>query len=1522
MPTSIETHIDNLSTALSKLNPTGERGFEGLIAVALEAITGIPFRLANSGYQRGVDGKAAFEGEVAFEGKLYKKKLPRKDVISKIPDFVRHNDHADFVWVLGATCTVPAQLADDLRADGAKEGVSVLILDWVPSDFPRLAVALAMGGDKVKSFLNDTLKSADVPKKAVTTALAAVRADTAFPRYEQEIRNKLDAPSIAMATAKRANMKWFGEKLSNKALARIALGQPLAPNDTAVTVLGRDALVNVLSPYFTDNSGDDVICVHGEEGCGKSWIVIQSWLAQSDKPFLVFAAPDDFSEAATQEDIEARLITKLIAQSGDVESKESLVRWRHRLRAWKDSDKPSRPRLVLVIDGINQRPGLKWGRIIDNVATYANRRGGRVMISARTHYFLTRVKKALNSQVKEVIVPKWITTERDAILKHHNVPLNKLNPSVAEFLRNPRILSIALEVFGDDVAVFEELSVDRLLFEHIMAGVKEDFGENPINFMAHLREQAKELFERVTAQVRDDLRIFESEVPAVAEGRFYRAVPGEPRKYELRDEGLILALGLSIIENLRKAERNDRSLDDALKQVLEPIEALDKTAEAVRAAITVCAADDDEYSPAIARALIKGFVELQNPPSDSPAALVSFARARPFELAETARDLSLQGGHQPNFDWIQVTLVEAVKSSTVWCSIKEEVSRWLCAYSLSPERRMHHQAHHYSQDKVEQERAKLQAEIDANVAALSSSEKRWQVRLVKAEGNLDALSRLALILLAGKELEQFAGALANWSFANALNSSFQVPTRDFLALISLNRRDWQKTRSALLRACEDLSTDTVSKTGKWALLRVLRATGDPDDDRAASILYEELTKDHHLPTGVFNAEEKIESCDPAAIAPVDLDEKVRHYKSLDTSNLRQGVGQTAQDHAFVDNRPVIARFALESAVEKHLEFAEDVAKRTGMPLRQGLLELREHSALVIKDQARTLIAKWNNARTTGDAQGMGEDESIMLQYELLIAFPFLDAASQIEILLVTTEEHPLLLELINETKTPDAQTLDQFAEEVVSSGAEYKQHLLLEIAGATGAEIANKICALACASVSSPAERLRNSALALAARSGHSDLLKAVAESNWASDPLKDKDSFESWYGSLALLKAAQAGLIDESTALDRISPRLYGRAAVMLDGPAVLAVVHRIDASIRYAAGLPDDFVAPEIELEAENAASDEPTRFSVSEREPLSVNIDDFFKRLSESSEKFHERQKRNYDAFLAFRKELTTAKANIILDHLSRAEFTVVVAADPAIGTHWYDLFMELSYSKLPAVHNLILLLACAIADTDPEKSAALIERTARSRPLVHFTFGKSGVDLGSMSAWTGNGAPALDTLRRRRLDNAATDQAIAVEVFSALKCGQERFLEAYVDEQLARSAPAEIARGIMVTGFCDQSPRNDRILEKYRDTAGLPGKAYAAAIAAYRCNGWAHHWFKVMCETNDPGTFWQAGVLFVQCVDGRFSIWSDGYAQTGGPIVTFSNSLNDPLKRRHEKLEREREKKLFGQDAPAPVFVQQT
>lgn len=117
-------------------------------------------------------------------------------------------------------------------------------------------------------------------------------------------------------------------------------------------------------------------------------------------------------------------------------------------------------------------------------------------------------------------------------------------------------------------------------------------------------------------------------------------------------------------------------------------------------------------------------------------------------------------------------------------------------------------------------------------------------------------------------------------------------------------------------------------------------------------------------------------------------------------------------------------------------------------------------------------------------------------------------------------------------------------------------------------------------------------------------------------------------------------------------------------------------------------------------------------------------------------------------------------------------------------------------------------------------------------------------------------------------------------------------------------------------------NERLLVQFKDTEGLPGKAYAAAITAYQQNSWARYWFKIMCKADNPVRFWQAGILFTQCVDGRFQLWRDIFTQDGGLITVFGSGLKNPLNRRYGKLEKERQKRLFGQDAPAAIFINPT
>ena len=127
----------------------------------------------------------------------------------------------------------------------------------------------------------------------------------------------------------------------------------------------------------------------------------------------------------------------------------------------------------------------------------------------------------------------------------------------------------------------------------------------------------------------DDLR-------AVADGRFFRVLQGDPTRYTLHEDGLTLALGFAVVDHLRRDHGNGRDLDESLAEVIEPVAAVDDTVSVVLAALTItCNQSSDP--PDFAVALIRGFADLQNPDESEFPPFAGLARNHPTPFTEAAR---------------------------------------------------------------------------------------------------------------------------------------------------------------------------------------------------------------------------------------------------------------------------------------------------------------------------------------------------------------------------------------------------------------------------------------------------------------------------------------------------------------------------------------------------------------------------------------------------------------------------------------------------------------------------------------------------------------------------------------------------------------------------------------------------------------------------------------------------------------------------------------------------------------------
>ena len=195
--------------------------------------------------------------------------------------------------------------------------------------------------------------------------------------------------------------------------------------------------------------------------------------------------------------------------------------------------------------------------------------------------------------------------------------------------------------------------------------------------------------------------------------------------------------------------------------MIEPIDALDVTAEAIIAGLTVACLDDDcpvEIGAAIAYA----FAGMQNPNADHFSAFSGLARQCPNTFTRAAHDLCLAGGHQPNFDWIEAALQAAKIDDRAWSAISRDLRSWMAYCSLTPDRSMFSHRTHDRANKVEIEQTKKQNEIDKKLRSLAPAEKELLESLDrKDDGNLSILARFAFTLNTGKPIAPFANVWRN-----------------------------------------------------------------------------------------------------------------------------------------------------------------------------------------------------------------------------------------------------------------------------------------------------------------------------------------------------------------------------------------------------------------------------------------------------------------------------------------------------------------------------------------------------------------------------------------------------------------------------------------------------------------------------------------------------------------------------------------------------------------------------------------
>jgi hypothetical protein len=1532
--------IDDLRTTVRKLNATGPDGFEGLIAVVLTELTKRTFALASSGSQRGKDGQSAFDGgAIVFEGKLYEDAVPKDQILSKIAEIAVDEEGQTELWILGSTGPVSAQHLNTARKAGRKIGLEVKVLAWPETGLSEFAALLAMAPAVSADFLSG---KTGTPEADVAAQIEAVQNHPQFAARSAELLADLSQPSLAPAYALTDNIAWLSNAFGSKRRARSVFGQPLSPEDGSIPgILDRKGLRTGLAAAVFSKPDGSVAAILGADGNGKSWLFAQAWTHQTPRPLTIIIMPDDVNTPFAIESLQELLITKLLAQTGETRSEASVARWRNHFARWRRLKDADAPRLVVFVDGLNQRETVNWPRFIDAMSELVAELGGRLVFSCRRFFYKDNLEGLLVSRVAPCDVPEWSDEELEALLAPRGTSIQKLNPKVVRSLRNPRIFGVAAELLmGKEIDQFGELSVNRLLFEHIRQTVfvSDGIALSPNQFVVDVRAHADEIITRLRERQNADLTVFDrpnrlrpgqsnqtviEQFAITSAGRFFEALEDDPGKYALKEEGLSLALGLSLVNSARTALRQEKNVDEALSNILDPIAALDRTSDVLIGAIL--AAVLEEARGEVIAALVRSFIALQNLDASRYVEFQALLKHNPAPFLAALEDAALTENVTSNLSWLTRAFDDARDLPACAAALKAAVHRWLSMFSPAPERMMTTPRSGAHEEERKKERAKRESEIKATTSAFCQTERDLLATLVLQErGDYSSLNRLAFHFLAGRPLAEYAESLRNWTFAASFNGGYHDHHDEFNNLLQFNLADWSAARRAIVGAAKIFDEPGMSETGLWAMVYLLRATADSEDAKTAEEMAEELTKDREPRPGWRLIENfcATDPCDPSSARPANIDATAEKYAAIDVSALRRHTAEASEDHFFDMARPGLARFRPDAAVATMRRFAKQIATRPVPEFRTAAFLLENHTVALEDGVAPLYVAKAAEIATDAlAADDKYNEKYVAAQYSLLIAFPHMSGQAQFDALLAHPKDSTFLRDLGHLFLPCDPAKMETSLGNAIADGNEVAQFRILAFAELSGTTLTPGVKAMVAALSSAKHSHVRLSALGLIRTATDPGLLATLVNSGWSAANLDIvSQGIEMLHGSEGLILAAEKGLLSVESCLERIDLSTYPKLAAF--GPdAASAIAYRLTTAIRKAADFKVEGNLPDIEQRLD--ARYWPSFLEISEK-PVEggQTPQDQLQRLSELSDTgdaWYERRKRSQEAAERFERELSKSGAQLVIQFVSADLIREIDKAAPAVIDVWQEFFMGLDQKALNNVHNIASAVAATISERDPAAGLALFKRLSPNIPHVRVTFGRSQLALDAVSAWTASNDSEMKALRFARLDAAGSDHDLAMEVLAAIQANRENELRDYVFDRRNREEPVLRARAAMVAGL---SPAEDwalETIEQLKDKHGFLKSAYNAAKYAMDRHQWSKHWSRLMGAATEPIDLWRYSVLLSKIVDGRFKS-SDVEGTTPNPLiarfrVTSASSIRDRI----NSWKKKRESKLFGMNAPDRVFL---
>jgi hypothetical protein len=1496
---------------LVDLRDTGANGFEGLVAALMDAATGQRFRLSGSGRQEGQDlrSEPGMGNRTKVEAKHYgKSKLSLRELEGELAQASFAESGMD-LWILAASCRVDDEHAKKLEADACQLHVEVLFLDMGNEGLPRLAALMAAFPQALETWLD--LHSIASPRAPLRTALNLVRIDPQFGRVLEQITGKLKSTLLGFDDARERAKRRLLSVMADRGNSVAHFNQNVALRAPEARIVDRHGIKGQFRAWWNSGSpkSSHVVAL-GEAGMGKTWVAM-SWLlglAEADEAPLFVPFNASVAPIGEHDSLEI-FLPKLLAewtQLGDIES------WTGRLRRWF-ALRCAKPIVVLLADGLNERPNIDWPTFFRTLDDSRWRRSVCVVATDRPGHWHPDCAMSGLVGFQEIKIDGYTDSELCQALEGTGVELARIPESLQALIRKPHYCQLVIQHF-DEMEREGDMSVERLIFLDNRHRFEQKRGF-PLN-SAEFVDLIKDLAVKYRQQSQLTRRNIEELLPQRdRDGRIYQEIidggllvphGNASTTFGVEPTRLVYGLGMLLAEDIgaAAAKATLQDLQERIAGWFEPNPEMDLKAKICGSAVFHTLIDD--WYPALARReLLRYWLGQRNWADEWETSSLQCIVRCPQHFVDIAEDYWRSANdHSAAQHLLGIAFTKYRDDPRVEGVLIPAVERWMSMVNVAGHPLMRHDEARAL--KLRQEVAsRLGREFTPNTAVTVADH---PLLLVDDDG-LSRLPRLGLLIISAGERAPYARALARWAVASVvLGGAMEYAEVGWVC--RLTEDDLETHLIAEASRLLDLSTETARKAahtlleclGTAAANAMQRASPLPESDNARR-LREMREADPCKSWGPWTEEECLRCMERTDIRPGALVKKLELrvmdaaypvaqvlvdrgrelLEALKPETLHSHMSRTVEEHNLEEVWPLLATRAPTALADYLRRVVETLPDRTELGQRQLAFWLGEFSFLLRKEDVevvgRTIAAL--NTKLNSSAQEQSEAQ-IIEEFLFLALLPHLTTEERLAALLARPATAQDLLDL-QQWFGPLSQKAFQDALAMLRSTSDPRlvfRTLWFLAASPVTLSDADRDLLMSFMASEDPLVRGACMRFACFVRDetlgrrivdlGHSYATAAPSwDTRWANGVVCLFSSHLPFETAAARLHPSIAGFLLENRGNKPDEVDLYAQTLHHGWQRIVSATDPRL-------AGLPVVVAKKRqsrLEVDLPEFVEDERQRISFANwtttwtsGRPPEQSIADLFAALNEDpAPRLNQRARERVEA-------LTAAWNTPALDwfgrDFSRSALRAIHERSPELVERWIEPALSETRNGRTVRLRLgsLLVDACAVLlERDPARGLRLWQALQREES-VPFQFNTAE------EAFEAPDSTEANVARDQELAQCSDDLEVSHVARLAEREGRREWLHGAVRQLIGAPELWRRAKGLMLASFSHLTTAEFEDLARRANVADTWVEACLKTMRDnVRANQLAHGWYRTYLTERDPDKAWGAYQVMLECGDERFYTW---------------------------------------------------